>query len=348
MNDVIIIGGGFYGCMIALYYHRLGKKVLIIEKEANLMLKASFNNQARVHNGYHYPRALMTAINSHKNYARFIKEFSDSVKNSFIMTYVIAKGSKTNAKDFERIYKKIGSPLKKPSNKVLSLLNINLIEKAYAVKECVFDGNILRKIIKSKLSKARIQILYNSEVLKILKGMVIVTTKNKFEIQIIKTKKIINCAYANINDLLKKSDLQELPIINENTVMPLIKVPKEFKNLGITIMDGDFFAVMPFPAKNCHTIHHVKFTPMEGEHQQEIINDAIKFIPCLKKAKHIGSIKEIKTILLINKEDDGRPSLYKKDYGFKGLDIILGSKLDTVYDIFKKLNNIKTKNLNII
>src|SRR5260221_925213 len=333
MYDIIIIGGGIYGCQIALYYYTKGKKVLIIEKENGIMLRASFNNQARVHNGYHYPRAFMTAESSNRNYERFITEFSPAIKFNFLMTYAIAKGSKTNADTFSKLYKEIGSPLYPVKPEVSALLNNKLIEKAFTVEERVFDGNMFREIIREKLKCEEIAVMLNTEVSSVSEGKVNLTNG-----KVINTKRIINCTYANINTLLKSSKLPQIPTRNENTNMALIKVPKEFTNLGVTIMDGDFFAVMPFPAFNLHTIHHVKFTPMPGNHDEEMIKDAARFLPILKKSEHIGTIKEVKTILLANENDDGRPSLYKRDYGFNGFDIVLGSKLDTVYDMLEKLD----------
>lgn len=150
MYDTVIIGGGFYGCKIALHLRSKGKKVLIIEKENDIMLRASFNNQARVHNGYHYPRALMTAESSHKNYEKFVTEFSIAVKFHFLMTYAIAKGSRTSARTFSNVYKKIGSPLLPVKKDVANMLNKTLIEKAFTVEERVFDGDILREIIRQK------------------------------------------------------------------------------------------------------------------------------------------------------------------------------------------------------
>ncbi|MDA8059788.1 MAG: FAD-dependent oxidoreductase, partial [Nitrospiraceae bacterium] len=61
--DAIVIGGGFYGATIAHYLktQRKFKKVALIERGQGLLLRASYNNQARVHNGYHYPRNFTTA-----------------------------------------------------------------------------------------------------------------------------------------------------------------------------------------------------------------------------------------------------------------------------------------------
>ena len=53
----VIVGGGFYGCEVARELRRYFDRVLLLENEADLMHGASYNNQARVHQGYHYPGA---------------------------------------------------------------------------------------------------------------------------------------------------------------------------------------------------------------------------------------------------------------------------------------------------
>ena len=348
MYEVIIIGGGFYGCMIALYFRGKGKKVLVLEREPDILKKASFNNQARVHNGYHYPRALRTAESSHRNYTRFVKEFSLAVKDNYLMTYVIAKGSKTSPEDFEALYNRIGSPLTPPHQRVMSLINRDLIQSAYTVEEKVFDGDTLRSIIWHRLFGLGVDVVCNACVLKVSEGQLKILTYNTNKEKVIESERIINCSYGGLSDLLEASNLPLLPIRMQNTVMPLIKVPSEFKDLGVTIMDGNFFSVMPFPPLGLHTIHHVRLTPAEGEHEDEIIEDAVRFIPCLAKAKHKGSIKEVKVLLTQNDKDDGRPSLFKKDYGFAGFDVVMGGKLDNIYEIIEMFEDGDNANLNIV
>ena len=89
----VVIGGGFYGVNVALYLarqKRLGS-VILIEKDKRLLSRASSNNQARVHNGYHYPRSLTTAFRSGVNLPRFINDWSDAVRTDFTKIYAIAK-----------------------------------------------------------------------------------------------------------------------------------------------------------------------------------------------------------------------------------------------------------------
>ena len=93
MQDAVIIGGGFYGSVIAIYLakQRGLKNITLIEQESELLSRASLNNQARVHNGYHYPRSLLTAYRSHVNLSRFIEEYSSAINHKTTMLYAIAK-----------------------------------------------------------------------------------------------------------------------------------------------------------------------------------------------------------------------------------------------------------------
>ena len=78
--DALVIGGGFYGCEVALAMHRAGaRRIAVIEAEERLLRRASYVNQARIHNGYHYPRSLLTAQSSRRNFARFCDDYSFAV-----------------------------------------------------------------------------------------------------------------------------------------------------------------------------------------------------------------------------------------------------------------------------
>ena len=82
--DAVVLGGGFYGCTIAIFLARhYGFNVLLVEREAALMQRASYNNQARVHNGYHYPRSVLTALRSRVNAPRFAAEFGAAIVADF-------------------------------------------------------------------------------------------------------------------------------------------------------------------------------------------------------------------------------------------------------------------------
>ena len=79
----IVIGGGFYGCIVAEQLAKNSNKVLLIEKESDLMQRASYVNQARIHQGYHYPRSILTSLRSRVNFPRFINDYAPCVYKEF-------------------------------------------------------------------------------------------------------------------------------------------------------------------------------------------------------------------------------------------------------------------------
>ena len=103
--DVAIIGGGFYGVAIALYLWKNSdyKRLVLLEREEGLLLRASYNNQARVHNGYHYPRSFKTAYRSRVNLPIFVQEWPFVIEQDFYKIYAVARGnSKVTSKQFQR------------------------------------------------------------------------------------------------------------------------------------------------------------------------------------------------------------------------------------------------------
>ena len=83
--DSSIIGGGFFGAYLACLLKEINSSssVLLLEREQDLLKRTSYANQARVHQGYHYPRSLMTALRSRENYQRFISDFKESIYDEF-------------------------------------------------------------------------------------------------------------------------------------------------------------------------------------------------------------------------------------------------------------------------
>ena len=83
-QDAVVIGGGFYGAAIAIYLAQRGlKRITLFEREPALLTRASYTNQARVHNGYHYPRSFTTAYRSRINLPKFVRDWPNAVKRDF-------------------------------------------------------------------------------------------------------------------------------------------------------------------------------------------------------------------------------------------------------------------------
>ncbi len=113
--DHIVIGGGIFGCYLALKVVEFdaGSDVLLLEREGDLLQRTSYNNQAQIHNGYHYPRSLATGLRSRINFPRFTREFAGCVVGDFDKLYAIASHrSKVTSSQFVQFCKRIGSEVR--------------------------------------------------------------------------------------------------------------------------------------------------------------------------------------------------------------------------------------------
>ena len=72
-KEICIIGGGWYGCHLALFLKKKDFKITLFEKENDIFLGSSGFNQYRLHMGYHYPRSSETIIEAKKNFKKFGK-----------------------------------------------------------------------------------------------------------------------------------------------------------------------------------------------------------------------------------------------------------------------------------
>jgi len=162
--DTLVIGGGFYGCELALEMKRLGhERVLLVERRAGILERASFVNQARIHNGYHYPRSFATAARSHANFERFIEKYREAVTFDVVMLYAIAKGSRTSPSQFVRFCETIGIPCDVPPRHLERLFDPNLVEASFVVREFAFDSRKLAELLSQRLLGAGVEVRLNSE-----------------------------------------------------------------------------------------------------------------------------------------------------------------------------------------
>lgn len=358
MKKIIIIGGGFYGAYLAVFLGKLGNDVLLIEKENEIMTKASSNNQARVHNGYHYPRCSTTGPRSSILFPRFVDEFKSSIEDDFDKYYAIAKfSSKINSDAFESYCKSINIPLSSADRHIKSYFNNELIENVYKAKEFTYNIDRLRKTMLDKLFQSRVSIKCNETVssIKSMDGRLRVFTEN--DSLFYDADEVYNCTYAKINSLLQSSHIPTIELEHEYTEMCMYKPPSEFSKIGITIMDGPFFSTLPtHQIENAHIAHHVKYTPRLGwqaelsrendiekikktSNWEKIKEDMTRFIPAFESSTFIKSIWQQKTILPNMDENDSRPILFKKDYHYKGFHCVLGSKINNIYDLVDNLEN---------
>ncbi|MFJ2465542.1 NAD(P)/FAD-dependent oxidoreductase [Pseudomonas sp. NPDC087615] len=363
--DAVVIGGGFYGAAIAVYLAKTRnlKRVTLIEKEARLMSRASYNNQARVHNGFHYPRSFTTAYRSRINLPRFVQDWPMAVKTDFTKLYAIARrNSKCTAGQFERFCREIGGAIEPAAPALRALFDPGLIEGVFVVEEHAFDSVKLAGWAERELAESGVSIRYGTCVKAVSR------TQDCLKVTLVRpdgipeqinSRYVFNCTYSGLNQLEGDFPGVSVGLKQEITEMALMQMPPALSNLGVTVMDGPFFSMMPFPARGLHTLSHVRYTPHSHWQDRQgidpyrklaeydrvsrvdrMVRDVSRYMPAVRQARYVESLFEVKTVLVKNEVDDGRPILFEQHSALPGCYSVLGGKIDNVYDVLERLDSL--------
>jgi glycine/D-amino acid oxidase-like deaminating enzyme len=358
--DSIVIGGGFYGARLALTLRAEGETVLLLEREPVLLGRASLVNQARVHNGYHYPRSVLTSIRSRLNYDRFRIDYGESVYDLFDHYYAIAHGSKTTAVQFAQFCKRVGAPASPAPDHVRKLFDPSRIEDVVLVQECAFNAVRLRERLSADLTAAEVDVRTGATAARVAReafsSRVFFCRGGANETAT--SSRVFNCTYSSLNSILSNSSASQIPLKRELAEMALVVSPPELEGLGVTVMDGPYFSLMPYPSRQgLSTLSHVRYTPhcawfdspgsvpLDGSELLEgyatrfphMVRDAARFLPCIAGAKYVDSLWEIKAIMPRSEQDDSRPILFRESKEIPGLFSVLGAKIDSAYDVESEL-----------
>jgi glycine/D-amino acid oxidase-like deaminating enzyme len=357
--DYVVIGGGIYGCWVALKLAQRGR-VVIVEQQPDLLCRASFHNQARVHGGYHYPRSLLTALRSRINAPKFIEEFREAICFDHDHYYAVSRQrSNVTPGQFERFCRRIGAEIAPAPLGVRKHFNEDLVEAVFKVREYAFNAERLRDCLKSRLADQGIDVLAEHEALKIVRssgdGLLTVEARDKRSglPVALRGTQVYNCTYSRLNEVLARSGLQPIRLSYEATEMALVEVPASLSNMCFTVVCGPFFSLMPFPPASLMVLTHVSYTPhynwADGAREDDCAahlpsfplptqfermrRDAARYVPALRDCRHVRSLWEVKTLLPQSDLSDSRPILFKRDGLEPNVVSVLGGKVDNVFDL---------------
>lgn len=344
--EALVIGGGFFGCAVALELARAGRRTTLVEKDADLLRRASFNNQARVHHGYHYPRSILTGLRSRVNFPRFVADYPDCIDRSFRHFYAVARRqSQVTPRQFETFCKRIGAPLLEAPDSVRALFDPALVEDVYEVEEPAFDAARLRERLRERLDEAKVNVRLGTAVTAVSPGPRAILSTG----ETLAPREIYNCSYSRLNEL----QAEPSPLRHELTELCIVEVPEALRRTAVTVMCGPFFSLMPFPALGAHSFSHVRYTPHCAWEEREgfvpppaaprasrfphMWRDAARFLPLLSELRYVRSLWEVKTVLPQSDSDDSRPIFVRRSARIPQLVSIMGGKIDNVYDLPREL-----------
>ncbi|WP_127090650.1 NAD(P)/FAD-dependent oxidoreductase [Aquabacter cavernae] len=355
--DFAVIGGGFYGCCLALLLRSISDRVVVVEAGEGLLERASRVNQARIHTGFHYPRSFLTALRSMVLHRRFALDFPEAVVDDFTMLYAIARRrSKVSAARFLRMFEDLGAPIVPAGRQESALFSPELVEAVFNAREWAFDYRALRERLTEQLDRNKVEIRYGAMVDRLEPGpeAVGVSLSNGTNFT---AGTVFNVTYAMLNAVLRESGISTLALKHEFVEIALALPPEELKGRAVTVMDGPFFSMMPYPSVNLYSLTHVRYTPhyswLDGNvtatpyelaerlprasRWRHMMMDARRYMPCLGGLEWQSSLFDVKTLLLKNERNDGRPILFHRHPDAPNVISVLGGKIDNVYDLFEAL-----------
>ena len=372
--DKIIIGAGLYGLYSALHCGKQGQTVLVLEHDPKPFMRASYINQARVHMGYHYPRSLSTASKSAGYYRRFHEDFGFCINDSFKQIYATSTDfSWTNAEQFMSFCQAAG--IKCEPILPGKYFNDRLCDGAFLTEEDTYDAMILRDWLVEQIGKYKnIKLFCNASIDSIL------INGDKYELEF--TQKgsrsekasapyLLNSTYASVNQIIdminriNHTEYEKFRIKYELCEIILCETSAELSNVGLTVMDGPFFSIMPFGKTGMHSLTSVTFTPHVTSYEELPSFDCQKETNCSslqlancdtcihkpesawpymqRLAKkymkpeydfmYKGSMFSVKPILKASEIDDSRPTAIRVNGDGPILVSVLSGKINTVYDL---------------
>lgn len=369
----IIIGAGLYGLYSALFCAKQGdKNVLILEYDDAPFKRATYINQARVHMGYHYPRSLSTAIKSAKYFNRFNNDYGFCILDKFHQIYATSTNfSWSNAEQFQKFCEDAKIPCE--SLPISKYFKNSVCDGVFKTKEYTYDAQILKNYFLRELNKySNVEIKYNSRINTINKNFSHFTIKVESG-ETYESDFILNATYASINQILDKLDYEKFKIKYELCEIILCNVNTNLKDIGITVMDGPFFSIMPFGKTGYHSLTSVTFTPHVTSFDKlptfkcqakssgycspfklgncndcnakpksawiYMSNLARKYLNDEYKFEYRNSLFSMKPILMVSEIDDSRPTVIKQFARYPTFISVLSGKINTVYDLDEVLKN---------
>lgn len=241
---IAIIGGGWSGCHLAMKLK--SSHDITIYEQSELFSGASFYNQNRLHNGFHYSRNSSTRKLCYTTFQLFLNDYAHLVNNVKNNYYVVPKyKSLIDFETFKNIFKYENLQFEEVSIDFLSD-----IEGCITVNEKYIDPLKTKKFFTESLGEYVVKRNVDIEFLNVLSeshDLVIDATNNSLSLFPDHYYELsLTLVYSNINEL---------------------------KFGAMTMVDGELFSIYPYRSGE-YTLTDVQYTPIYTDTD---INNIYKF-----------------------------------------------------------------------
>jgi len=230
---IAIIGGGWVGCHLA-YKLRGSHDVTIYEKNPKLFFETSYNNQNRLHSGFHYARNFKTREMCKETYSQFMEDYGFLTKDVVNNLYCVPN---TKSIIDYGTYIQIFKDFKKEKSDVTfkdveGCINTNERYIDFKQAHDFFNNELRNIVIHEPISSIKLKKL-----------------SKEYDL-------VINATNNHIKDSHSKNSFYEL------TISLLYKKIKETPFDSLTLVDGDFFSIYPYK-DDIFTLTDVEHTPIK-------------------------------------------------------------------------------------
>lgn len=339
---IAVIGSGFFGLSIANFFEERKASVDIFESKDIPFSGASFYNQCRIHQGFHYPRSAYTIYQSIMGFEKFIREYSPAVGKVKKNWYLVKKDSLVNREQYLAVMDSFSLKYQELKDPPAFIKNKQDFELSILTTEHFVNLKKLKSIILQRIN-SRIHLNHRIISVDAENGNVYTNEKRYGSYDF-----IINCTYNNPN--LGLCNLTSFNLKYELAAILYAKTSLS-SNEAVTIMDGPFISVYPADNRH-HTISSVIHTPFMkfGNHKDfgEMFDN--RFHLAKKNKTNLKIIEHAKEFIDINIQDellwitgktklktdkgDSREVLVRKN---QKLISVLGGKLDAIYEAKRKV-----------
>lgn len=370
--DRIIIGAGLYGLYSAYFCAGRGQRVLVLECDDAPFGRATYINQARVHQGYHYPRSLSTAMKSAGYFARFNEDYGFCINREFQKVYATSSEySWTDGAQFQKFCEAADIPCEELNPD--KYFKKGMCDGAFLTREYTYDAMILRDFFVEKLREmgSLVEIRFGVDLERIERTQdaygLYVREPGRDELLEYRTGFVLNATYASTNQILDLLGYEKFGIKYELCEIILCDVNDRLREYGFTVMDGPFFSIMPFGKTGLHSLTSVTFTPhatsydavpqfscqadsgghcsgrrlgncndckaRPGTAFSYMANLARKYLREEYGFTYRDSLFSMKPILMSSEIDDSRPTVVRICSVDPTFVSVLSGKINTVYDL---------------
>ncbi|MEQ1353234.1 MAG: FAD-dependent oxidoreductase [Candidatus Acidiferrum sp.] len=288
---IAIAGAGIYGATAAIRLAEQGHRVSLFDP-LGIMRAASAINQYRVHSGYHYPRSSETIRETIEARAEFIEVFAPAIVRNSRHYYAIPReGSRTPPDEYENIMRSHGLVLRtcRPD-----WMNFYFIDRCYEVEENIYDPEVLRAAIESRIQALGIGFE---------RGSFPTELRAEYDFVIWATYGL-----GPSREMFKGAKYQVAEKIQ-------IQLPPQLQNIALVVVDGPFTAFDPYgsstrslfgsakhtnhwtsadpdepvPAQYAELLNRAEFTPFADTRFSAMRDDCCLAVPAAKDARYLGS-----------------------------------------------------------